>query len=442
MCYRSSKSLHELMMNRSRLLIQIMIFCLFSFYILGTAMNLLLFHFIIDINLAKVGMLFMIVGLLILNWKEHQRLGKELQLLLIIIFFWMIYLIANSYLGATPKVSFKMMLRVIGVWIIAFETCLLLQKNDEKYRWTVIAALFFSLFVISIIWYLDYSESKLLHDLAQDIADYRQHNKRVNGLYLNPNELGFALVAHTLVLVWYSFHPIFSGIIIPITTVISLIGIVMSQSRNSFVGLCIVSTMVVSYYFGGLFRRFGWKTAIVSIMICTSLFVVILKQDLVPNRIKSTAKQATQIYQKLSVSNISTKRINKLTRPLPAVGMRIKIWMHAFEKWKKRPWIGVGLGSFVHIQQVEPSIHHTTHNFLFSVLVEQGIIGFGFLLLFTFVLIITMRNLGATLMLLTFPMILLFDDLSPSYTFPIYVSLILGYCFHICLSKKIKSSSG
>ena len=64
--------------NKGGFFAHIFIFVLFLFYILSSAVNILLFHFVLDVNLAKVGMLLVIVVLGILVRRDFwPALGKS-----------------------------------------------------------------------------------------------------------------------------------------------------------------------------------------------------------------------------------------------------------------------------------------------------------------------------------------------------------------------------
>ena len=109
---------------------------------------------------------------------------------------------------------------------------------------------------------------------------------------------------------------------------------------------------------------------------------------------------------------------------------RIEIWERSFHYWLQKPWIGIGFGSFKYMR-AEKNYH--SHNFLLNTLVEQGLIGFGLLCAFIGVLVWQMKSwLGASL-LGSFLCMQLFDDMTPDFSFPVYTSFILGYCFFLIL---------
>lgn len=426
--------------NKKRVFLHLFIFSLFLFYILSTAVNILLFHFVLDINLAKVGMFLAIVGLGVLVWKDFGLLWKKLKIPVFIIICWSLYLCINSYLGATPKISLKLVLRVIGAWVIALEMGLLLHQSGKRNRYPIVLGLFVSLMIISVIWYLVSIQSPSMSWFQQHMPNYHVNYHRLNGLYLNPNELGYALVMHAMVLIWYSLHPIGSLFIIPFASILSFIGIFKSQSRNSFLGMSIVVIIALIAYLGQLSPRIGRKRMFpVFLGICAALFISIqYLPEFLPARITNSVTAVGDVLEKTSFATLDFKEIDKIIQSIPKVNARRLIWMDAFEKWSVSPWLGLGIGSYLHIQKLGHAL--TTHNFVYGVLVEQGIIGLSFLLIFTGCLLVLMKNWAATCLLIAFPLTLLFDDLSPSYVFPLYASLVLGFCFYKALEKKVPSS--
>ena len=426
--------------NKKRILLHIFIFSLFVFYILSTAVNILLFHFVLDINLAKIGMFMAVVGFGLLVWQDFGLLWKKFKVLIFIIVCWTLYLCINSYFGATPKISLKLVLRVIGAWVIALEIGLLLHQSGKHNRYPIVAALISSLLIISLIWYLVSIQSPLISWFQQHISNYQAYS-RLNGLYLNPNELGYALVMHAMVLIWYSFHPIKSLFIIPLASALAFIGIIKTQSRNSFLGLSIVLILAIFVYLTHLAPRIGRKKTLSVFMgVCVFLFISFYYlPDVLPSRISTSVIALVSTLEKTSFAALDFKEIDKIIQSIPNVNARRLIWVDAFEKFEVSPWLGLGLGSYLHIQKLGHAF--TTHNFVYGVLVEQGIIGLSFLLLFTGYIIVLMKNWAATCLVVAFPLTLLFDDLSPSYVFPLYTSLVLGFCFFTVLKTKTKVSS-
>jgi O-antigen ligase len=421
--------------NKGGLFVHIFIFALFLFYILSSAVNILLFHFVLDVNLAKVGMLFVIVGLGILVRHDFGLLWKNLKLPLIIIICWSLYLILNSYLGATPGISFKLTLRVFGAWIIALEIGLLLHQPGKQNRVPIVAALIFSLLIITLIWYLISIGSPSFSWFQQHLSNYRQHGTRLSGLYLSPNELGYALVMQAMVLIWYSLHPIGSLFLIPFAATLSFIGIFKSESRNSFLGMCFVVVVGLIVYLGQLTPQIGRKKTVLILLGFSAIFIIGIYYlpDILPTRVNSGVIALNHAIEKASFTTLDFKEMDRFVQSISQESGRRQIWIDAYGKWAARPWLGLGLGSYLHLQKLGHA--YTTHNFIYGVLIEQGIIGISFLLLFFGCLVVLMKNWAATCLLILFPLTLLFDDLSPSYVFPVYSSLVLGFCFYTILQR-------
>ena len=64
---------------------KLFVFFLFSFYALSTSANINLFHFVLDVNLAKLGMLTIFAGLMIFVSEETVNHWKNLKIPLMII---------------------------------------------------------------------------------------------------------------------------------------------------------------------------------------------------------------------------------------------------------------------------------------------------------------------------------------------------------------------
>ena len=425
--------------NKNRLLPHFFIFVLFTFYILSTAVNILLFHFVLDINLAKIGMFLAVTGLGLLVWRDMDLLWHRCKVLILIIVCWSIYLCINSYLGATPKISFKLALRIFGAWAIALEIGLLLHQPGRRNRYPVIAALIVSLLLITLIWYLVSIRSPSISWFQQNISNYifEKNRMRLRGLYLNPNELGYALVMHSMVLIWYSLHPVVSLFIIPFASTFSFIGILKSQSRNSLLGLGVVVILALIAFLGQLAPSIGRKkTVSIFLGTCIALMISIYYlPDVLPARITSSVIAFSNALEESSITSLDFREIDNIIQSIPLLNDRRLIWADAFEKWVARPWLGLGIGAYLHIQKLA-DVPWTTHNFVYGVLVEQGIIGLFFLFLFTGALGALMKNWATTWLLIAFPLTLLFDDLSPSYVFPVYSSLVLGLCFYVVLNRQ------
>lgn len=126
------------------------------------------------------------------------------------------------------------------------------------------------------------------------------------------------------------------------------------------------------------------------------------------------------------------KRLERLPGQIDKT--RVDIWKRAFGYWKESPWLGIGLGSFQHMP-TEKNFYHC-HNFLLTVLVEQGLIGFTFLSIFVVMLLWQMRSWLGTMLLASLLYTQLFDDMSLVFSFPVYASFVLGYCFCLVLRKQ------
>ena len=222
--------------------IHALIFACISFYILSSSANILLFHFVIDINLAKIGMLVTFLAFFPFSFYEIKKYLLTEKIISFFLLFWLLYLIINSYLSFFSGVSFKFLLRIIGCWLIALQIAVLLYKHDRNYQNTIMYSLLFSFLVITLIWNLHLRIPEILVWFKQRMPN--QSYGRLTGLYINPNELGHALVIHSFVLFWFIKHRIYLTLsIIPL----AFWGVYLSGSRNSFIALLIVSAFGIIY---------------------------------------------------------------------------------------------------------------------------------------------------------------------------------------------------
>ena len=213
----------------------------------------------------------------------------------------------------------------------------------------------------------------------------------------------------------------------------------MSGSRNSFLGFVIVSCFGI---FLGLYRwisrrEFNKKLAIATVMMSLLLSSLLLN-NIIPTRAKQSLNQYTSLVQITDLYK-SIQNIYGLPTSLGGFGQeRKQVYYLAIETWKKFKWTGIGIGSFSYYQKIGPGFN--THNFILSIFVEQGLIGMFFIILFFAIMVFQMKNWTGSLLLIIVPFTLILDDLSWSYIFPVYLSILLGICFHYILRRKNSDS--
>jgi|TARA_Y100000294_G_scaffold83649_1_gene78494 O-antigen ligase len=403
--------------NRKEIILHSSIFVFISFYILSSSANILLFHFIIDINLAKIGMLVAFVGLIPYTYKDILKRWTEQKTMIIFIFFWALYLLLNSYFSLYPIISLKFILRIIGCWLIAFQIGIILTKYDCKYHNTIMNSLLFTFLIITLVWNLDLRAKETLVWFTQKMPN--RSYWRLTGLYINPNELGYALVIHSLLLIWFVKERIlFLLLILPL----AFWGVYLSGSRNSFLALMIVT--VFSLFVS--FKRWMVHHRLTKIKVYSIFFVILFASTFLANQfLPSRVKRTLNLYANQIEITDPMKTVSKIYNRL---GLRKQIYDFAIDTWKDHKWVGIGIGSFSPHQRFGQGFN--THNFLLSVLVEQGLIGIVFILIFSIMMIIYMKSWTGSMMLVLFPLTLIFDDLSWSYIFPVYLSILLGICFY------------
>jgi len=400
-----------------------LIFACISFYILSSSANILLFHFVIDINLAKVGMLVTFLAFFPFTFYEIKKYLLTEKTITVFLLFWLFYLIINSYLSFFPGISFKFLLRIIGCWLIALQIAILLYKHDRNYQNNIMYALLFSFLVITLIWNLHLRMPETLVWFKQRMPN--RSDWHLTGLYINPNELGYALVIHSFALFWFIKHRIYLTLsIIPL----AFWGVYLSGSRNSFIALLIVSVFGIVYSLLEFSNKYNLKKKYTFLFILTTVFIsLILIKQYIPNRVGNTINQFSN---QINFSNPSAS-VQKIYSSL---GIRAKIYDFAIETWKSHKWVGIGIGSFSKHQKFGPGFN--THNFLLSVLVEHGLIGIFFVFLFALIMILKMKSWTSISLIMIFPLTLIFDDLSWSYIFPVYLSFLIGIFFYFTKTQR------
>jgi len=404
-----------------------LIFVCISFYILSSSANILLFHFVIDINLAKVGMLVTFLAFFPFTFNEIKKNLLTEKKITVFLLFWLFYLIINSYFSFFPGISFKFLLRIIGCWLIALQIAVLLFKHDGNYQNTIMYALLFSFLVITLIWNLHLRMPEALVWFKQKMK--HKMDSRLTGLYINPNELGYALVIHSFVLFWFIKHRIYLTL-----SIISLAfwGVYLSGSRNSFLALIIVSIFAFIFVFWKLSKKYKIRKITFFKYILVIMFISsFILSHYTPPRVKHIFNVITKQIDLNEITNTSKKVYSTF-------GKRTKIFNTAFETWKNNPWLGIGIGSYMLHQNIAPNLH--SHNFLLSILVEHGLIGIFFVSLFTLILILKMKSWTGSVVLMIFPLTLIFDDLSWSYIFPVYLSFLIGILFYYAIRNKFRKS--
>lgn len=406
------------------------LFLLTSFYMLSQAIDVFVTHLIVDIYLARIAMVIMAIGLALMLGKDLLLHVAKFRDLIVLIAAWCIYLVINAFLGANPTASGKLLVRFVGAWVIALGMGILIYTHGEKGRYTIGLALLFTLLLITLALHLESVNSPYFNWLKSGLRNYHAHGAaRGQAFYVNPNTLGIVLVLHAAAAIWYTFHKYFSLAILPGVWAIAFLNILQTQSRSSLIGISSVGVFAVCAYYKLFLTKSPKKVkAIFAVMILCAVFfgLVPLSHQNLKRFDSVTSKISSVKWDDLK----SGQAIEKLAAIDPA---RVQIWKRAYAYWKLKPLTGVGLGAFQHMPN-ETMFH--AHNFLFNILVEQGVIGVTFLIAFVCFLLNETRNCTCLLLLGCLLFSQLFDDLTLCVAFPIYTSLIFGYCFTEVLQTK------
>lgn len=583
---RSTYSVH------SQALFAIFLFFLLLFYLLTQVFDVFLFHFIFDIHLPVIAMVVVMAGLAPFAAGYASSQWQGLKSLILVLTSWSMYLAFNSLFGLNLRSSFVILFRFIGSWLIALELGVILQQKQNKAFRAIGAALLMGLLAITLVWHLQSQHPEYLRWLQFKIRDSNDlapsELLRRSSLYVNPNILGFALVVHAALLIWYTFGRISSLFVIPFAWAIALFGILKSQSTNALIGLVSVGVLALFTYFklfwepsgrrqksfmliglflflavgttlislqdfGRILDRFskdrskntvyGWyvydntppgaritrtydedlqshvielrgagtdngyildfeepvveqekfilqwsikssEDFVVYVHVATNsdpMFLCYtstdddppgdqtyimygigshfksgrwhtatrnLQEDLQKSRPTLRIKSVLFIFVRGNVRIDEIELTGGFHRTFEEDGLskqiedffnsidqtRVYIWKSAFRYWSERPWLGIGLGSFQHTPVGQR--HYHCHSFLYNLWVEQGVLGFGFLLVFCAMLIYQMRSWSGVTLLACFFFSQLFEDESLQFCLPIYLSFILGYCFYCVLERR------
>ncbi|MBU3914817.1 O-antigen ligase family protein [bacterium] len=405
---------------------------IYTFYIISSAANILIIDWIIDLNFAKIGLVVVIAGLLFFIRKDSLRLLRPLIPLFIVIFLWVVVQLVGDVMGLFPKSSLKYSLRFISVWGVAVLTSVVLIRDRKNGICAIVTALVISFILITIIWNIESTQPQYFAIFLNKMPDSFWQIYTV-GLYLNPNELGFALVAQSVVLLWWSLHQKGSIVVIPFTLVLGFWGVLASGSRSSLIGLILVTLLVVIAYLLLWKDKISKKRLFLVLagILLLLMIAIVPGSSFFPERtqttLKNTGNAISGFYQTGSYDQINKHLIEKDD----SIKTRLFIWREAWIKWEAKRWFGLGVRGLK--SSLNPT--YTPHNFVYSILIEQGVLGFLCMILFIGLIIKKMNNIVAALSIPAFGSTMLFDDLSWSYTVPVYSSLLIGYWFFIILSK-------
>ena len=412
----------------------IWIFFLTSLYILSQAFDLFLFHCLVDIHLAVVAMVTMLLSLAVLVRRYVLVCLKALKSPLVILSGWGFYLMVNAALGLNWLTSVVFLFRFMTANLIAIEIGILLYHWGKKARYAIGFALLMTFLIITFIWYRRYVDPTFFNELIPLLRDYKIHpvgtGPRAQGLYVNTNILGFVLVIHAALAIWYSLHRKWSLLILPAIWLLAAYGVMKTQSRNALFGIAWVglfSTVIYSQ------RYVSTQKAMVKalLVVASLIFIVACLQpiaDSLPRRWHRFLNQLLTFDWAMWDPSIIKQQLQILDKA------RVDIWQAALNYWMRNPWTGVGLGCFYRLPLTIR--YHHAHNFFLNILVEQGIIGIGFLIAFLAVLVKQMADWRGVGLLACFLCVQLFEDETTSTTLPIYMSLILGYCFWLVLQNQ------
>ncbi|RPJ12224.1 MAG: O-antigen ligase domain-containing protein, partial [Deltaproteobacteria bacterium] len=165
---------------------------------------------------------------------------------------------------------------------------------------------------------------------------------------------------------------------------VSVIGIVLSQSRSALIGTFFISLPMAALH---LYRTHQFKSKTWGAIAVFLIFVFSLTNFTAVMRIRlPEASFLSLIRGETSFDSISgTDR---------SISERLFLYKSAWELWKKKPFLGYGPGtSSVHLRMIydtDPDkigLYTHFHNFFLDILVQLGMIGLLFYMIFFYKLV-------------------------------------------------------
>jgi O-antigen ligase len=167
-------------------------------------------------------------------------------------------------------------------------------------------------------------------------------------------------------------------------TTVAATGLVFSQSRGAWLGIALVLPVVLFVQAFVCFKRGrSWRRTLVGVVLLFGLVAVGLLGFAAKDMAKNRAVQEVDTLRSiLSGSEIDI--------PFDAYGMRYHWWRFGVDRWLNRPWFGWGPGTVKHLFQTSknPLIRQNSrqfkdfHNSLLQILVQIGLVGLAFYVVF------------------------------------------------------------
>lgn len=294
---------------------------------------------------------------IILGWVIKSTINKDKILIntpfntviFLIIFYTYFSLWRGSfYLGLPLPISFSDIRLQNWKNFIIFPLLYLITvnniKNVKEIKWLII---FISLSML-IVNYYTLNQIRWITDIASRI--------KIKGtfVHLGPNELAAFFTTYTFIILGILFFNIekILKFLFSLVVFLNSICILFLYSRGAYIAFLICMSILA----------FIKKRVLLIILI----FFLFFWKDILPYKVVERIEQTKTEDETLDASSQT----------------RIDIWKKSIEYFKSNPIIGMGF-STVYFLELANNLHDT-HNIYLKILVEQGIIGFIFFLLFIF----------------------------------------------------------
>lgn len=221
-------------------------------------------------------------------------------------------------------------------------------KDDENQRKMLVLTMALVVLFISIRNYRNFTAA----------ASFTEDSRSVGPFWivgLGPNHFGAFIVHYSAVLLGLLIldNIRWRKILFLATVLISIHPLFFSYSRGAY-----VAALAVLVFFGLVKKRSLLILAVVIVI----AFRTILPSSVV-DRITMTKTEEGEVEQ--------------------SAALRLDLWDHALKLFQKNPFIGVGFGGFG-FSLPEDARLRDTHSYYLKMLSEQGIVGFGLLLIVLF----------------------------------------------------------
>ncbi len=365
------------------------------------------------------------------NFRAYYSKNKRLFLILLI---WSIYLLINSIVGLFPIHSIY---RLFSRFFIAIPMALLLgyflqNSRFQKYFLIMLVSTLLFICVILIVEGAFFAEyfSELRINVLEITIKYKN---QATWFQVNPNDAGYFISALMLLcsLVILDLRNNYLYLFVLIVPLVAC-ALLFVNSRNSYVAFILVVIFIVINLINlaiSIFQLSNVKRLYIWIS-CVFIFLIsiFLSDWILPKRLLDSVKHLKGIFETIGSDSFSSDTLFK--QMLVIDKNRPKIWVEAVKIFKTQPITGIGYQTFHKLKPLMQASWHT-HNYLLGILVEQGIIGFTLYLTQAILIFNGIKEKYIKYSVIIFPLMMLFDDLSWSYSMPI----VLFFLYAIYFSK-------